>query len=99
MEIWEKLGEAIRTARVGRGMSQEYLAELLDVTPTHVRHMESGHRRPSVETLFQMARILDISLDALVFGEGPEVPAIHTDGLSREEIGAVARLVDLMRRK
>lgn len=99
METWERLGDAIRTARMRRGISQEYLAELLDVTPTHIRHMESGHRRPSVELLFQLAKLLDISLDALVFENRPEIPAIHTDGLNPEEIGAVARIADLLRRK
>ena len=45
-----------------------------------------------------MAKVLDLSLDALIFDQRPEVPVIHTDGLTPEEIGAVARLVDLMRR-
>ena len=99
MDIWEKLGNAIRDARIGRGMSQEYLAEKLNVTPTHVRHIESSHRKPSIELLFQISVLLDLSLDALIFENNPQIPAIHTDGLTTEEIGAIARITDLMRKR
>ena len=47
--------------------TQEELAEMLEVSPTHVKHIESGHRKPSVEILFALAKILNISLDEVVF--------------------------------
>ena len=84
--------------RKTRGMTQEELAEQVDITTSHLKHIESGHRNPSIEVLFALAKVLDLSLDALIFDQRPEVPVIHTDGLTPEEIGAVARLVDLMRR-
>lgn len=61
------LGEAIRRERKNKGITQEELAEMLGVTPTHVKHIESGHRKPSVEILFLMADILNLSLDAILF--------------------------------
>lgn len=99
VEAEKRLGNAIRSARMSRGISQEYLAEILDVTPTHIRHIESGHRKPSIELLFQLAQMLDLSLDALIFNRDTEIPAIHTDGLTPEEIGAIAHIADLMREK
>lgn len=69
----------------------------MDVTPTHIRHIESGHRRPSIELLFQLARMLDLSLDALVHGEASSARAIHTQGLTQEEIGALGHIADLLR--
>ena len=99
MEAEKRLGNAIRSARMSRGISQEYLAEILDVTPTHIRHIESGHRKPSIELLFQLAQMLDLSLDALIFNRDTEIPAIHTDGLTPEDIGAIAHIADLMREK
>ena len=99
MNIWQKLGNAIREARMNHGMSQEYLAEILNVTPTHIRHVESSHRKPSIELLFQVCSLLNISLDALLFGNNPNNPPIHTDGLSAEEVAAIARITDLMRKK
>ena len=93
-----ELGEAIRSARMRKGLTQEALAELLDITPIHLKNMESSRRKPSVPLLFQMMEILDFSVDALVFQErGGSV--IHTHGLSEAEAEAVGRLVDVLRRE
>lgn len=73
MNSIESLGEHIRQARLEKGLSQEKLAELLDITPTHVKHLESGHRKPSVEVLLELASQLNMSVDNLVFQtENPE---------------------------
>ena len=93
------LGTAIWNARKARGITQERLAELVNITTSHLKHIESGHRRPSIEVLFQLAKILDLSLDALIFEDEGPTPVIHTVGLTEDEIGAVARLVDLLREK
>ena len=61
------LREAIRNERKNKRITQEELAEMLEVSPTHVKHIESGHRKPSVEILFALAKILNISLDEVVF--------------------------------
>ena len=63
------LGAAIRAARLKKGYTQEQLAELVEVTPTHEKHIESGHRLPSVEVLFSIAQTLDLSLDNIIFPE------------------------------
>ena len=63
------LGLAIRKARLAKGITQEQLAELVDITPTHEKHIESAHRLPSVEVLFSIAQALDLSLDCIVFPE------------------------------
>lgn len=94
-----ELGEAIRSARMRKGLTQEALAELLDITPIHLKNMESSRRKPSVPVLFALMKILDLSVDALVFPERSGGNTIHTDGLTSEERDAVCRLVDVMRRK
>lgn len=97
-EKWE-LGEAIRAARMRRGLTQEALAELLDITPIHLKNLESARRKPSVPLLFQMMAVLDFSVDALVFPERAGGGTLYTGGLTPEEIDAVGRLVDVMRRR
>lgn len=92
------LGEAIRSARMRKGLTQEALAELLDITPIHLKNMESSRRKPSVPLLFDLMRLLDFSVDALVFPERGGEDVIHTSGLTDEELDAVRRLVDVMRR-
>ena len=93
-----ELGEAIRAARMRKGMTQEALAELLDITPIHLKNMESSRRKPSVPLLFALMEALDFSVDALVFPERAGEGVIHTGGLSGEVREAVERLVDVMRK-
>lgn len=66
-----QLGNAIRAARMGKGLSQEQLAEMVNITPTHLKHIESEHRKPSVDVLWKLATILNLSLDCLLFPSGP----------------------------
>lgn len=66
------LGETIRTARMKKGLTQECLAEMLDITPIHLKNIEGSRRLPSVPLLFQMMELLDFSVDALVFPERGE---------------------------
>jgi len=91
------LGEAIRAARMKKGYTQEWLAELLDVTLVHLANIEGSRRNPSVPLLFQIMELLDLSVDALVFPEREEGAVIHTEGLSPRETEALIRLVDAMR--
>lgn len=94
-----QLGEAIRAARMKKGMTQEALAEKLDITPIHLKNIEGSRRKPSVPLLFEMMALLDLSVDALVFPSRSESAVIHTDGLTEEELKTVAHLVDLLRRR
>ena len=61
------LGNTIRQARIDNGLSQEELAEKIGVTPTHIKHIESGHRQPSINVLYMLVKELNISLDNLFF--------------------------------
>lgn len=63
------LGNTIRQARIDRGLSQEELAEKIGVTPTHIKHMESGHRQPSINVLYELTKVLYISLDSVFWGK------------------------------
>lgn len=51
------LREAIRNERKNKRITQEELAEMLEVSPTHVKHIESGHRKPSIEILFGLTKM------------------------------------------
>lgn len=61
------LGNTIREARIKCGYSQEELAELLGISPTHIKHIESEHRKPSIEILIKLMELLHFSFDSIVF--------------------------------
>ncbi|MBR3753124.1 MAG: helix-turn-helix transcriptional regulator [Ruminiclostridium sp.] len=58
--------ENLRELRKERGLSQEDLAELLDVSRQAVSKWEQGMGYPEVETLLLLAGKLNISLDSLM---------------------------------
>lgn len=61
------LGNAIRAARIKMNLTQEQVAEMVDISPVHYMHLESEHRMPSVKVLFKLCDILNLSLDNLMF--------------------------------
>lgn len=61
------LGNVIRKSRISLGYSQEELSEKIGITPTHMKHLESEHRKPSLEVLIRLMETLGFSFDALVF--------------------------------
>lgn len=94
-----RLGDTIREARIKKGYTQEQLSERLDITPGHLKHMDSGKRHPSVPLLFRMMRLLDFSVDGLIFPEREDSRALHLDGLTEEQQEILFRLVDSMRKQ
>lgn len=49
-------------ARIGKGMTQEQLAEAVQVTPRWIQHLEKGDAFPGGRLLFRLVRLLDIDL-------------------------------------
>jgi transcriptional regulator with XRE-family HTH domain len=74
---YSELGDRLRSARTARGQSLRSLAERVGVSPSLISQVERGLARPSVNTLYALARELDVSFDELLF---PDVrPIAPTD--------------------
>ena len=56
-------GRAIKNARNAKKLTQEKLAEMIGITPAHMKQIESERRNASVEVLFKLVNALDLSLD------------------------------------
>ncbi len=65
----KEFGTTIRNARMENKLTQEKLAELLGITPVHVKQIEAGTRMPSVEVLYNIAVTLNFSVDDAFFPE------------------------------
>jgi len=61
------LGAAIKAARLENKITQEKLAEMIGVAPSHVKQIEAGSRSPSVEVLYKLAHTLNFSVDDIFF--------------------------------
>lgn len=61
----DKIGAIIREARLNQGLTQEELAELIDVTPAYIGHIERNQRSFSLQTLVKLVTELDIDMNYL----------------------------------
>ena len=59
------LGERIKTARKDRKMTRVQLGKDVGITEQVIYYFEHGLRVPSVQTLTEIAAVLDVSLDWL----------------------------------
>jgi transcriptional regulator with XRE-family HTH domain len=75
-ELRHHLGVRIRALRDARGLTQEMMADRIEVTPKYVSQLELGQRSPSWETLVAIAHHgFEIKLAALMFGIDEDVGA------------------------
>jgi transcriptional regulator with XRE-family HTH domain len=65
-EELRRLGERIRDQRHHRGLTQETLAESLDLSVAYVSLIERGGRNPPFTTVMAIARALGVSAARLV---------------------------------
>ena len=61
-----KLSEKIQTLRKQAGLSQEQLAERLNVTRQAVSRWETGEGKPDIDNLLPLARLLHTTVDYLL---------------------------------
>lgn len=91
------VGKNIKRLRMEKGMTQEALAEQLNVTRQAVSNWENGKTQPDVESLGQIARILEASVEELIYGEkknGPDVRNVVKEGIDTSTvIGAALAVV------
>jgi len=81
------IGRRIRSLRAERGMTLEELGLALDRAPSQVSVIENGRRELKVGELQKLARILGVSLDALLSPEAPSKRAALEIALERAQRG------------
>ena len=96
------IGKRIGEVRRANSITQEVMAEKLDVTPKHISHAECGTSSLSLKNLMEFCRICNCSLDYIVFGSQnsvleklPEeiVTILHTG--SKTEIDRLNRYLQI----
>ena len=86
MEIdYSALGKRVKKLRKEQKMTQERLAELIDVSVPHMSNIENGKTKFSLQVLVDMADALKTTPDALMMDQVDD--HIRTRGMIMEEIG------------
>lgn len=78
-----KIGQRIRKIRKAHGLSQEELAEKIDISTTHMSHIETGNTKLSLPVFVDIAAALDVRTDDLLENNTATTSAVL------EEIAAV----------
>jgi hypothetical protein len=87
------IGRRLRDVRLGRGMSQERLAELIPVEPETLSRAEAGARALSLSNLGNAARALHVPL-AVFFQEALDDHLFVSDVSAEHDLLLVCRRLD-----
>lgn len=67
MELdYKAIGKRIKIARIKADLTQERLAEAVQVSPSHMSNIETGTTRVSLTTLVTIANALSVTTDDLL---------------------------------
>lgn len=62
----EKVGKRIQEARTRAGITQEALAEQLNVSTSAISRLETGHSMVSLERLYEISQLLHVGIQDLL---------------------------------
>lgn len=60
------VGQRIKMARESKNLSQEDLAEMVDLSPSHISVIERGVKTTKLDTFVAIANALEVSADTLL---------------------------------
>lgn len=69
---YEKIGMRVRRFRQRKGLSQEKLAEMVDISVTHMSHIETGNTKLSLPVFVALTDALEIRADELLHDPAPD---------------------------
>ena len=62
----ETIGHHLKQKRILSNLTQEKLAEKVKITPKYIQFIESAKRKPSLKTLYRIARALKVKVKDLM---------------------------------
>lgn len=61
-KLRNNIGRKIKSLRIERGLSQEKLAEYVDMSREHISCIERGKNLTSIETLYYLAKFFEVDI-------------------------------------
>lgn len=96
-KLYKEMGHRIRDCRKKSNLSQEQLAEMMNVTPQMISNAENGTKGIRPENIIKFCEALDISCDYLLTGKGGHadcnVIKKYSEELGSENIETVIKLL------
>ena len=98
---FKAIGQRIKTYRKLNGLTQEKLAEMIEVSTEHLSRIETGAYRPSLLLIEKISEIFNIDESELMFGSIYEINT-NTELVDKIELlptkkkQAVSLIIDLI---
>lgn len=96
----DRFGQAVKQARIQSHITQEKLAEMLNISSTHLKSIESGERYPSFKLLEKLVQELSLSLDSIFLHrqESAETIVLEIQNMlrrcSQEQLGMLSAMIN-----
>ena len=101
--MYPSIGKKIREYRKERGLTQDELAEKVNLSPNHMGAIESAEKTLTLATLINIANALDVTADMLLCDEIQNGYRIKTsmlteklEKLSSTDRNKILQMVDIM---
>ena len=99
---YKEIGKNIRYYRIKAGLKQNQLSDIIDVSPQHISHIESGVQL-SLPVLVKIANVLDVGVDCLLGSNLHMTPASgsveslieRTRNFSRDDYDKLLKVCDI----
>ena len=78
-----EIGARTKASRKSIGISQEKLAEMIDVSPHYIYEIERGMKAVSLEKLVNLSKALQLSTDYILFGGQTDDTVTLTEQLDK----------------
>lgn len=66
---FETIGKRLREIRLSKGLTQEYIANRVDVNTSHISNIENNRVKVSLSALVNICNALDTTVDYVLKGE------------------------------
>lgn len=94
------MGNRICEERKRLGLSQEALAEKIDVSPQTISTAERGEKAMRPESIFKLSKVFECSTDYLFSGEKTELDKSllcqRINSLSQSELALLEKITDII---
>lgn len=84
-------GSRLKKLRQLKGLTQEQMADALQITPSYLAKLESGTRTPSIDNFIQFRLCFGVTFEYLILGEDlSEIPDGELELRAAEVLEALA---------
>lgn len=66
---FEQIGQKLRSVRISQGLTQEYIANKVDVNTSHISNIENNRVKISLSTLVKICNALNTTVDYILSNE------------------------------